>query len=311
MGVNRFNSQLWEIYAKRPQDRPDIWTTNAARLTDNLLKVELNPSTSVLFYDKPFSTNSWGMRDQEYALEKEPDVYRVALLGASHVMGWGVADNETFEWLLEDRLNNENSGEPYTRYEILNFAVSGYSTLDRLLVLEDKALAFEPNALFYVGHPGDAERMVDNLIERTKAGVEIPFDFVKQIVQKAEVTQDTSGADAKRRLQPYGDELVAWAYEQIMAESERQGILPIWILLPRIVGVDEVEESAHAIQQARDAGFIILDLHDVYGTGNIEAIRLESWDWHPNALGHQMIAEKLYQLLQQHNDLIALQPQNR
>jgi hypothetical protein len=310
MGVNRFNSQLWEIYAKRPQVRPDIWTTDAGRLTDNLLKVELNPSASVLFYEKPFTTNRWGMRDQEYELEKGPGIYRVALLGASHVMGWGVADDETFEWLLEDRLNRENSGDLYERYEILNFAVSGYSTLDRLLVLEEKALAFEPDVLFYIGHPGDAERTIDNLIERIKAGVEIPFGFVKEIVQKAGITQDTSASDAKRRLQPYGDELVVWAYEQIMADSERQGILPIWILLPRIVGVDEAEESVHAIQLAQDAGFIVLDLQDVYGTEDIEVIRLESWDWHPNALGHQMIADRLYTLLQQHRDLITLQRSN-
>ena len=230
----------------------------------------------------------------------------MALIGASHVLGWGVADNETFEWLLEDRLNAENSGNTYKQYEILNFASSGYSTLDRLLVLETKVPPFEPDAVLYVAHPSEASRSIDNLVARIRDEVDIPFDYVNEVVQKAQVTQDTSLSNAKRQLAPFGDELVSWAYAQIVADSQQQGFLPVWILLPRIVGVDEPEESAHLIELAKEAGFVVLDLQDVYWPENAESLRLEPWDWHPNPIGHQMIADRLYEMLVANQDTIPL-----
>ena len=56
------------------------------------------------------SINRWGMRDRDYEQTPAPDTYRIALTGPSFVMGSGVADNEVFEWLLEDRLNREHAG---------------------------------------------------------------------------------------------------------------------------------------------------------------------------------------------------------
>ncbi len=42
---------------------------------------------------------------------------------------------------------------------------------------------------------------------------------------------------------------------------------------------------------AAAAGFIVVDLSDVYKGEDLEAIRLAEWDEHPNARGHQLIAE--------------------
>ena len=45
VGVNKFNGQLWEVYARRPQlsRMPTIETTGAARWLDNYLRIELRP----------------------------------------------------------------------------------------------------------------------------------------------------------------------------------------------------------------------------------------------------------------------------
>ena len=77
------------------------------RETDDNLIVELVPSTTIEFNGAQLSTNRWGMRDRDYEQTPAPDTYRIALTGPSFVMGSGVADNEVFEWLLEDRLNQE------------------------------------------------------------------------------------------------------------------------------------------------------------------------------------------------------------
>jgi hypothetical protein len=51
------------------------------------------------------ATNRWGMRDHDYSLAKPPHTLRMALLGPSDIMGAGVSDSQTFDAVLEARLN--------------------------------------------------------------------------------------------------------------------------------------------------------------------------------------------------------------
>lgn len=298
MGVNRFNSQLWEVYMKRPQSRPDIWRTEAGHVTGDFLFGDLAPSAKIEFYGKQFTTNQWGLRDKEYTQSKPDGTYRVALLGASTGMGWGVADNESFEWLLEDKFNQENTGQPYTKYEILNFSVSGYTTLQSLIAFEQKALEFEPDAIWFVAHPEDEDRVLTHILSRVSQGVDVEYDYLRDLVQSAGLDQQTSEVKAKRALKPHAEEIVSWAYHRMVEESQERGILPVLIVIPRIVGMDEPEAAARQVQLADQAGFIVLDLSDVYKDANTDSILLESWDWHPNARGHQLIAQHLYEALQ-------------
>ncbi len=74
---------------------------------DDFLQFDLKPGYDAVFFGQRYTTNSQGMRDREYALEKPAGVYRIALLGSSIDMGWGVATPDTYENLLEDWLNAE------------------------------------------------------------------------------------------------------------------------------------------------------------------------------------------------------------
>lgn len=67
--------------------------------------------------------------------------------------------------------------------------------------------------------------------------------------------------------------------------------------MPRIVGINEYEENAKIARMAEEAGFIVLDLSDVYDNHDIDSIRLTAWDWHSNAIGQQLIADRLYETL--------------
>src|SRR3990172_6293569 len=68
VGVNQFNSQLWEIYSKGPADWPTLTGTGGGRQTGDNLIVELVPSTTVYFHGVKLSINRWGMRDRDYNL---------------------------------------------------------------------------------------------------------------------------------------------------------------------------------------------------------------------------------------------------
>jgi hypothetical protein len=185
VGVNRFNSQLWDIYSKRPSDWPTLTETKAARYTNDNLIVELVPSTTIDFHGTRLSTNRWGMRDRDYEKTPAPGIYRIALTGPSFVMGYGVADGEDFGSQLEDRLNREHDQGPYAGYEILNFAVPGYSAIQNLMVLEQKGFSFQPDALFFMAHQREEEAVVLYLADRISAGAELPYEDLRKLALQA------------------------------------------------------------------------------------------------------------------------------
>ncbi|NIV00717.1 MAG: hypothetical protein GWN55_05220 [Phycisphaerae bacterium] len=292
--LNRFNTQLWQLYMKKPKDWVVLSQTEAIRYTDSFLGIELVPSTSIVFHGNKLSTNQWGMRDKEYQQNRPVDTYRIAMLGGSVVMGSGVADGKTFEWVLEERLNHENDGRTYARYEILNFGVGGYGPISRLMALENKALSFEPNAVFSVAHTRDYFHAINLLVHMNRLGVESPYGFLREIVGKAGIDAKMTEIEAARALNPFGDEIVAWAYRRTAEVCQQQGLVPVWILMPSGVGVREDKNTAKLTRFARNAGFTVLNLLDVFDNKKVGSLRTAAWDWHPNARAHRLIADRLY-----------------
>jgi D-alanyl-lipoteichoic acid acyltransferase DltB (MBOAT superfamily) len=306
VGVDRFNSQLWEIYTKRPSDWPTIMETDAARPTGDNLIFELVPSTTITFQGAELSTNRWGMRDRDYERLPAPDTYRIALTGPSFVMGSGVANDEVFEGLLEDRLNREHAGSPYARYEILNFAVPGYSALQELMVLEQDGLSFQPDALFFIAHQREEEAVVMYLADRISAGAELPYPDLMELAHRAGLEAGATKAEAERRLHPVGAEILSWTYRRIVETSRAHGILPVWIFVPTLENPLRQETVVQLARLAEESGFIVLDLSDAYEQQDLESLVVAYWDRHPNAEGHRLLADRLYQALQAHQEQIPL-----
>jgi hypothetical protein len=90
----------------------------------------------------PFRTNSRGLRDREYPLQKPPDAFHVAVLGSSFTLPRGVRIEDAFHSLLEERLSARYAP---TRYEFVNFACGAMSPPDILVKLRQRALAYEPD----------------------------------------------------------------------------------------------------------------------------------------------------------------------
>jgi hypothetical protein len=111
---------------------------------DSGLVFELKPNLDSYFKLVPFRTNSRGLRDREYAFEKGEGTFRVAVLGSSFALPAGVAIEHAFHSLLEDRLSEEFSP---TRFEFINFAVGMYNPGQVLAMLEQRALAFDPDLI--------------------------------------------------------------------------------------------------------------------------------------------------------------------
>lgn len=308
VGVSRFNSELWEIYSKRPTNWVAIRDTEAIRVTNDNLITELAPSVTIDFNGTQLTTNRWGMRDRDYEKIPPPNTYRMALTGPSFAMGLGVSDGEDFAWLLEERLNDENTGSPYARYEILNFAVPGYSPIQNYMVLEQKIVSFQPNLLFYVAHQREELAAVMYLADRISAKEDLPYPDLMEIAARAGADRSATKPENERRLRPVGSEILAQTYRRIVETSQAHGILPVWIFIPTLEFPRQPEEVAHLTRMAEEAGFIVIDSSHAYDGQDPESIVVAYWDKHPNAKAHRLIAEDIYGHLQQRRAEIPILP---
>ncbi len=110
------------------------------------LPFELKPNVDGHFKLARFVTNSDGLRDKEYALEKPANTFRVAVCGSSFALPAGVAIEDAFHSRLEERLSREFAP---TRVEFINFAVSTYDAGEVLRVARQRALDYDPDLILF------------------------------------------------------------------------------------------------------------------------------------------------------------------
>ncbi|MCA9727056.1 MAG: hypothetical protein KC729_05180 [Candidatus Eisenbacteria bacterium] len=91
-----------------------------------------------LEFDTQVRINEDGFRGPRIPMARTTGKSRILVLGDSYVFGHGVEDDETFCAVLAHIL-------PST--EVVNFGVSGYSTDQELLLLQDRGLAYHPDVV--------------------------------------------------------------------------------------------------------------------------------------------------------------------
>ena len=303
--VSRFNSQLSDLYSKMPKNWPRISETTVGHYTGDFLKFELRPMSSIFFHGKSFRTNQWGMRDKDYMLDKPQNTFRIAVIGPSTTMGDGVGDNDTFESIVEERLNNEFvKVGPYARYEILNFGVSSYSSVQTMLKMETSVFDFNPDMIIFTAHLMDEEEDIEHIAERVNAGVEIPYPYLANITRRAGIGQETSRSVAVKLLKPFGTEIRSWVYHRMVEKISERGILPAWVYLPEPT-IDIPKETIKSLVKIADeAGFITMDFSNIFDNIDAKTIHVAEWDLHPNEKGHKIIADQLYLNLLHNKDVI-------
>jgi D-alanyl-lipoteichoic acid acyltransferase DltB (MBOAT superfamily) len=302
--VDRFNGQLWEVYMNPPRNRwLDIEAAGIDRFTGDFAQKALAPSMRLATRMGPISTNRWGMRDRNYERQPAPGTFRIAVLGSSSVMGWGVGDGETFEHLIEDRLNRERAGAPWKGYELLNFAVPGYQPPQQLVTF-DQALDFGPHAVFYIATGREARRSADYLWEAVNKKLEIPYPELKEIAARARVTASMDRLTGIRALAPHQFEILSHVYGRIAKASLARGIVPVLVFLPQVPDGEWRDENPEILRRAAEAGFLVIDLDDVYKGQDLAAIQVAPGDSHPNARGHRIVADRLSRELEPQLDRI-------
>ena len=190
-------------------EEPEGWSKGKKsfyRERSDFLVRDLVPSMSTVLGGATCTSNSLGMRDREYQKIKPANTYRMVLLGASNDMGTGVKDDQTYENLVEDRLNSSMAHTRYSEYQILNLSVAADSILQRVLRLEQVGFEFQPDAAILSLSAVDEQFVASHLRKALILGIEPSPDYremVHSVIRRAGVNRNMPAVMIERRLQPY------------------------------------------------------------------------------------------------------------
>ena len=300
--VTRFSDgELTVMYGGRPKgwnDSPQTRELNDATGGDFI------PSTAQVFKGALRTINSHGMRDREYALERSPDTFRIALIGASHDMGSGVKDDETYENLVEDRLNRELGPKTRKKYELLNFSQGGLGPTQKLAVIEQRIFRFKPDLILYVAYSEEyawAFRSVPHLLKNNLLD---QFPFIKNAIDRAGIKVEPGSPPVENivlssKLAPYAEDAIRAILERFRDGALSRSIRPAMVLIETADdNPSRPKDFDRLLQLGQGAKLPVLDLQGSFAeVKDRKSLWIAPWDTHSNAKGHRLLAEKLYPLL--------------
>ena len=263
---------------------------------DDLLSHELIPDWKGSWQGASLTVNRWGMRDRDRDPVKPARTTRIAVVGTSVVMGYGVENAETFSRILEERLDAD-AQRMGRRVEVLNFGVGRYSPVHRRLQIEHKVVAFEPDLILYVAHQDEIYISAQNLAPAVSNRVDLEDPCLDALVRASEIREDTSEAMTRLILEKYHVEILRCIYGR-MAETAKKtgaGLLHVYLPIPGDHNLNFDPRICSSI--AAKAGLETIDLSNWQGNRAPEEVMLASTDHHPNPLGHRLLADALEPML--------------
>ncbi|NND72930.1 MAG: hypothetical protein HKN43_15250 [Rhodothermales bacterium] len=282
-----FLKSLWVNNTQRPPG----WNTHlldegVAIVAKDVLMHRLTPSASINWRDARFSTNSWGMRDQEYEKTKPDGVVRVALLGSSKEMGWGVGDNSTFEGIVERELNSEN---PEDRLELLNFSVHGYTEIQYTRVIELGLLnEFDVDALILCTNALWADKVGESLHRLRRDGIPTGYPKLETITTEAGLGKTDRYLARQVDFDEEAGQVLNWAFSRIKQVADSAGV-PVYVAF--IPSINRDPDWLVTMREAANSyGFGFININDAYNDEDENDLRVAPWDSHPNERAHALIA---------------------
>jgi hypothetical protein len=275
-------------------------------LKGDFLQFELKPLVLRTLFGRAFQTNAFGMHDDHVAVAKPQGTFRIAVLGSSMDMGWGVRYHDTYLNQLERWLNSHASLHclaPMRRFEVLNFAVAAYSPMQRLETLRRKVLVFNPDLVVYSATTLDTRLMEIHLCDMLRKNIDLKYDFLRSGMALAEIVYDDVRIDSegrilhkerlKNKLRPFYWGLYDAVLGAIAAECRAVDVPMIVVIIPRVGKADAPFARAESVARLKaittHQGLTVFDLSNAFDFFDPVSLEIAAWDDHPNATGHRRL----------------------
>jgi D-alanyl-lipoteichoic acid acyltransferase DltB (MBOAT superfamily) len=276
------------------RDRAAVDFSDMIRYRDDLLHHELIPGWRGTWLDSTVTINRWGMRDLERSLVKPAGTCRIAVVGSSFVMGFGVNDDETFCRLLEQRLNEHPPrNSKWRRFEVLNFGVGRCYPVHRRLWIEHKILSFQPDLIVYVAHQDEVYSSAPFIATAVYGGVPLEDHRLEELIDRIGIPEEASEAIHHSLVAEHHVEILRCIYRGMRETCERAGVKLLHAHLP-VPGQRELPfDPLLASRIAGEEGIDAFDLTGWWGEHEPQEILIGTQDIHPNQRGHEALADAL------------------
>jgi lysophospholipase L1-like esterase len=270
--------------------------------TDPLIGHEHAPNREAHLMGVDFRTNSHGLRDHEFSLKRTPGKLRVAMLGDSLTVGWGVPVEATFAKRIE-RMYAAAGVDA----EVINFGVGNYNTVQEVQAFLVNGRRYQPDVIVLNYFVNDAE-----LLEPARSPSSLMRGCYACVFLAgrgdAVVRQFLGGKDwAQYYLSLYGDGtspgwLEAKAAIGRLAEAAKaSGAKLVIVNLPELHDVKDYRfgRITDLVQQAAEEnGAAFVDVLPAMVDQPSSKLWVTPPDPHPNAYANGLIAKALFPALQ-------------
>jgi hypothetical protein len=122
-------------------------------IADPVLVQRFAPNYTGWFAGVPVHINNLGLRDpRDYSLSKQPNTFRILVLGDSVTFGHGSIYEHTYPYLLEQHLK---AWKPQIDWQVWNAGVPGYNSAQELAYLQRVGPSFKPDLVVVGFYPND------------------------------------------------------------------------------------------------------------------------------------------------------------
>ena len=281
------------------------------------------PNQHAYTIDKPFVTNSLGLRDErEVPVNKEREV-RIVALGDSMTVGLGVRSEETFASQLEKSLNTR-----FGRVRALNAAVGAYTTWQEVDLLKEKIDHLQPDIVllvFYwndlytkprpvvaipVSESGEQHDAALKYLRIFKRSALLLFLRERYAILRLKISPSFDwshqemiyeGGTSPYLEQAYQD--VSESLEELKSLGEKHGFIPIVIVLPIPGQIHRLDAPIHMQNRLKmitdKIGLRTIDmLHPLQQAYTLRHDLVIPWDnSHYSPQGHKVVAESIERYL--------------
>jgi lysophospholipase L1-like esterase len=273
------------------------------------------------WYDRPkfyyLAEQSYSMQGQLHGVDKNPNAFRIAVVGDSYTFAPYMQFDDTFSARLE-RMLNLNTTEK--KGEVLNYGVPRYSTSHEVAVVKRAVQQEHADAVLLEITLNDPElkpyRPQGMIIEKNRFGALITNDhenwlfhywktlgFVAARLHNSQTHREYKEYflklfEDKKGMKVYTDSLI-----EIRDICKAANVPLVAVVFPLFgIPLDQtypffpIHEKTHAI--LKELGIPSLDLFKPFeGVPHDRMQVMPGEDFHPNEIAHRMAAEELYRFL--------------
>lgn len=276
------------------------------KIPDPDLVYKHRPGLHRIYQGVTVTTNELGLRDRPLERKGERE-FRILVLGDSVTFGWGVAEEETFVRRLEKKLALEVGGTVRT----VNAGVGSYNTVIEGAFFKKYVDVINPDVVILLYTPNDTERILppfDPWSARSLRG-KSPPETLNLILRRSWTYRlwlfvsgrlgDGRTYDARSR----GMRESMAALSDIALMCHEKGIKFITFVYRRTQKSDDdgsIVLFSEVAKVGAAAGFPTVDVGSWWSGIDMRSVTNSVVDSHPNAKGHEILANGIAESLAKH-----------